>query len=193
MVNIPTVRSLNNRMRLRSRLLLGGLAAVLFAVLAVSLLMFPARPMALSICVHRYVRQTERLCAFLVLSNAAATPLAVPLRFQCQVERAGSSTNYIADTRYTIFLREREETTLSQTNYAIPLPVDADRWKVRFQIRRQTARERFVSALYSCGIRNWAFLSRLSGPPRKDEEFKWTRCESSVFEVGHPPISKENQ
>jgi hypothetical protein len=179
--------------RPRSLALLGGLAVVVFVITAVTMHMFRARPMAVSIRVHKYLRQAERLCAFVAISNAAAAPVAVPLRFHCQVERAGSSTNYVADTRYTIFLQPREDAVLSRTNYAVALPPDTGTWKVRVQIRRQTSRELLVNALYWCGVRDSAFLSRLSGRPRKDEKLKWTECWSSSFEVPRAPSSQDKQ
>ena len=165
--------------------------------------------MALSIRVHHYDRRAEGLFAFVALSNAGAAPLAVPERFECQVEMTSGFTNYIAgtrgtvflqpgpsgftnyisDTRYTVFLQPGQDVVLSLTNFAIQLPADTSNWTVNVRIRQPTRRERFVNTLMRCGVKNWRFLSRLSGPPRKDEEFQWQECRSRSFGVSlAPPV-----
>ena len=180
-------------MRLRSLTSLRVVVVVLLIVAAVAIVMLRARPMALSIRVHHYDRRAEGLFAFVALSNAGAAPLAVPERFECQVEMTSGFTNYIADTRYTFFLQPRQDVVLSLTNHAIQLPADTSNWTVNVRIRHPTRRERFVNTLMRCGVRNWRFLSRLSGPPRKDEEFQWQECRSRSFAVSLAPSSGDRE
>ena len=179
-------------MRLRSLTSLRVVVVVLLIAAAVAIVMLRARPMALSIRVHHYDRRAEGLFAFVALSNAGAAPLAVPERFECQVEMTSGFTNYIAETRYaryTLFLQPRQDVVLSLTNFAIQLPADTSNWTVNVRIRQQTRREQFVNTLMRCGVKNWRFLSRLSGPPRKDEEFQWQECRSRSFAVSLAPSS----
>lgn len=178
-------------MRLPRLLVLGGLAIVLIvAVTVATTVVFRAKPMALSIGVHEYICPTDQVFAILVLTNAAAIPLAVPLRFRCEAETSSGITNFVADTAYTIFLRPQEKTTLSGMKYAVPLPLDAHRWKVRLRIRPQTPRERCVNALLRSGIRNPRFLSRIGGRARIDAEFNWTESTSAVFDVTRGPVGR---
>ena len=176
----------------RRRWLLAIIAIVVVAAV-VAIVMLRARPMALSIRVQHYGRRAEGLFAFVALSNAGAAPLAVPERFECQVETTSGFTNYIADTRGTVFLQPRQDVVLSLTNYAIQLPADTSNWTVNVRIRQQTRRERFVNTLIRCGVKNWRFLSRLSGPPRKDEEFQWQECRSRSFGVSLAPSSGDKE
>jgi hypothetical protein len=61
--------------------------AVLLSAVAFVSWMDPAIPMALTMSVHSFGRQEGVLSAFLLLTNTGAVPLAVPLRFDCQVEK----------------------------------------------------------------------------------------------------------
>lgn len=177
-------------MRLPRLPVLGGLAIVLIVAVTVTTVMFRAKPMALSIGVHEYVYPTDQVFAVLVLTNAAAIPLAVPLRFRCEAETSGGITNFVVDTAYTIFLRPQEKTTLAGMKYAIPLPLDAHKWKVRLRIRPQTPGERCVNALLRRGVRNPRFLSRIGGRARIDAEFNWTESMSAVFDIPHGPVGR---
>jgi hypothetical protein len=102
---------------------------------------------------------------------------------RCEVEREGGSTNYTADTRYTIFLQPAQMVVLTNTNYAIPLPTDTKTWTLKLNVRQQTSKESLINALYRWGVGTPRMLSRLSGPPKKDEAFRWTVCQSDSFEV----------
>lgn len=174
-------------MRTRHFLLAGSLVVALLSFLAVSLFWLPARTIALSMGVANYVRQTDDLLAHITLTNRGNVSIAVPLRYRCQAESEGGSTNYTADTRYTIFLQPEQMVVLSRSNYAVPLPPDTTAWTLKLQVRPQTRREALLHALYHWKVvKQWKDLSkwsRLFGPPEKDEAFQWTDCQSGSFEV----------
>ena len=174
-------------MRPRRLLLVGSLVVALSSFLALGIFGLRARTIALSMGVASYVRQTGDLLAYITLTNHGNVSIAVPLRYRCEVESAGGSTNYTADTRYTIFLQPEQMVVFSRTNYAVPLPPDTKTWTLKLQVRQQTRRELLIHALRRWGVVKPRVLSRLSGPPKKDETFPWTECQSGPFEVSLGP------
>ncbi len=174
-------------MRLRSLALVGGLLVLLLIIAGVTVSIFRVRPMGVSIGVHSYQRQGDELSACLVLTNTGAVSLAVPLRFGCQVDRVSGLTNYLTDTRYTVFLQPREDVILSNALWRVRLPADTSAWKVNVQIRQPSGRERFVNALSRSGFLNHRILSRLAGRPRKEAEYQWLGCGTSWLEVPRHP------
>jgi hypothetical protein len=174
-------------MRLRSFAHVGGLLVLLLIIAGVTLSIFRVRPMGASIGVHSYQRQGDELSACLVLTNTGAVSLAVLLRFGCQVDRVSGFTNYLMDTRYTVFLQPREDVILSNALWRVRLPADTRAWKVKVQIRQPSGRERFVNALHRSGFLNHRILSRLAGRPRKEADYQWLECGTSWLEVPRPP------
>lgn len=175
-------------MSARSRLFVGSLVAVLAIVLAVSILGPRSGAISLSVGVSHYIRQTNGLLAHLALTNRGSVSIAVPLRYRCEVESADGSTNYTADARYTIYLEPGRAIALSQRKCAVPLPPDTKAWTVRLRVREQTRKESLIFALQHWRVVSPRILSKLSGPPKKDETFQWTECQSATFGVslGHP-------
>jgi hypothetical protein len=168
----------------RRFLIAGCLVAALLSVLAVSIYRLRARTIALSVGVASYVRQTGGLHAYIALTNRGNVSIAVPLRYRCEVDGAGRTTNYTVDTRYTIVLQPEQMVVFSRTNYAVPLPPDTRKWTLKLQVRQQTRREALIHALHRWGVvERPQLLSRLGGPPVKDEAFQWTDCQSGSFEV----------
>jgi hypothetical protein len=174
-------------MRLRSFARVGGLLVLLLIIAGVTLSIFRVRAMGVSIGVHSYQRQGDELSACLVLTNTGAVSLAVPLRFGCQVDRVSGLTNYLVDTRYTVFLKPREDVILSNALWRVRLPADTSAWKVNVQIRQPSGRERFVNGLSQSGFSNHRILSRLAGRPRKDADYQWLECGTSWLEVPRHP------
>jgi hypothetical protein len=170
-------------MRRRSFWLIGSFVLAVMIVLAVSIFALRARTVVVAMGVANYVQQTNGLFAYMTLTNRGNFTVAVPLRYRCEVEREGGSTNYTADTRYTIFLQPAQMVVLTNTNYAIPLPTDTKTWTLKLNVRQQTSKESLINALYRWGVGTPRMLSRLSGPPKKDEAFRWTVCQSDSFEV----------
>ncbi|HEY5910240.1 MAG TPA: hypothetical protein VJA21_06505 [Verrucomicrobiae bacterium] len=170
-------------MRLRSLLLVGSLVVALSILLAVSIFGLRASTIAVSMGVASYARRTGDLLAYITLTNRGNVSIAVPLRYRCEVENAGGWTNYTADTRHTIFLQPEQMVVFSRTNYAVPLPPDTRIWTLKLQVRQQTRKESLIHALQRWGVVKPRVLSRLFGPPEKDEAFRWTDCQSGSFEV----------
>jgi hypothetical protein len=168
-------------MRLRNCVFAGALLVLVLIVMGVTLAVSRVPPVGISIGVHSYQRQELDLSAFLALTNAGAVSLAVPLRFACQVDTVGGSTNYLVDTRYTVFLRPAQHVILSNALWSVRLPVDTRAWKVNMQIRQMTMRERFVEALRVSGFVNPRTLSKLAGRPREDADYQWLECGSSLL------------
>ena len=174
-------------MQRRSFVLIGSFVVAVTILLAVSIFALRARTVVVSMGVANYVQQTSGLFAYMTLTNRGNVSVAVPLRYQCEVESEGGSTNYTADTRYTIFLEPAQMVVLTRTNYAIPLPPDTKTWTLKLQVRQQTRGELLIHALRRWGVVKPRVLSRLSGPPKKDETFPWTECQSGPFEVSLGP------
>jgi hypothetical protein len=170
-------------MRLSRRLLVGSLVVALLSLLALSFFGPRARTIALSMGVASYVRQTGGLLAYITLTNRGNISITVPLHYRCEVECAGGSTNYTADTPYTMFLQPEQMVVFSRTNYAVPLPPDTKTWTLKLQVRPQTRRELLIQTLLRWGVVRPRVLSKLSGPPKTDETFPWTQCQSGPFEV----------
>ena len=184
-------------MRLRSYAYGGGLLALMLIVAGVTLSVCRVRPMGVSIGVHSYQRQGDEVSASLVLTNTGAVSLAVPLRFACQADTVSGSTNYLVDTRYTIFLWPGQHAILSNALWRVRLPADTSTWKLNLRIRRMSGRERFVDALRQSDIVNPRMLSRLAGRPRKEADYQWLECESSLLKVPgipleHPELPKND-
>jgi hypothetical protein len=111
----------------------------------------------------------------------------VPVRFACQVDSVSGFTNYLVDTRYTVFLQPRQHVILSNALWRVRVPADTSAWKVDVQIRQMSGRERFADALRQSGLMNVRVLSRLHGRPKK-EDYQWIECGSGLLEVpGHSP------
>jgi len=180
-------------MRRRSFLLIGSFVLAVTILLAVSIFALRARTVVVSMGVANYVQQTSGLFAYMTLTNRGNVSVAVPLRYRCEVESEGGSTNYTADTRYTIFLQPAQMVVLTRTNYAIPLPPDTKTWTLKLQVRQQTRKESLMHALRRWGIVPPRMLSRLSGPPERDETFRWTVCQSGSFEVSLEPWPPDKQ
>ncbi len=158
-----------------------GIVVALLVGAAAMYLWFREKSLELTTGVHRYEVQGDITRAFLVISNVGTAYLAVPLRIECQVDGTNVSTNYLAETPYTIFLRPGESTALTHPVYAIPLPRDTRVWKMKTRVREQTRRERWVNALNLWGIGDRRFLSRLLGSPKKTTEFQWKECSSGTL------------
>jgi hypothetical protein len=182
-------------MQRRSFWLNGSFVLAVIIMLAVSIFALRARTVLVSIGVANYVQQTNGLFAYMTLTNHGNVTVAVPLRYWCEVVREGGSTNYTADTRYTIFLQPAQMTLLTHTNFAIPLPPDTRTWTVELQVRQQTRKESLINTLYGWGVVTPRMLSKLSRPPGKDETFRWTVCHSGSFEVALelPEKSRDSQ
>jgi hypothetical protein len=170
-------------MSARSRLFVGSLVVVLAILLAVSIFGPRASAISLSVGVSHYVRQTNGLLAHLTLTNRGSASIAVPLRYQCKVEGADGSTNYTADTSYTIFLEPEQSVALSHRRCAVPLPPDTKAWTVRLRVRQQTRKESLIFTVHRWQVVSPRILSKLSGPPKSDETFHWTECQSGTFGV----------
>ena len=174
-------------MRLRNYVFAGALLVLVLIVMGVTLAVSRVPTAGISIGVHSYQRQELDLSAFLVLTNTGAVALAVPLRFACQADTVGGSTNYLVETRYTVFLRPAQHVILSNALWSVRLPVDTRAWKVNMQIRQMTLRERFVEALRVSGFVNPRMLSKLAGRPREDADYQWLECRSSLLTVANWP------
>jgi hypothetical protein len=170
-------------MRLRSFALIGWSLVLLLILWAVTFSFVRMRPMGASIAIHSYQHQGDELFACLVLTNTGAVSLAVPVRFGCQVDKVSGFTNYIVDTRYTVFLQPRQHVILSNALWRVRLPADTSAWKVNIQIRQMSGRERFVDALRQSGLMNYRTLSRLQGQPKKEADYQWLECGSDLLEV----------
>lgn len=177
-------------MRLRSYMFAGGLLVLALIVAGVTSSVFRGRPLALSVDVHGYQRQGDELSASLVLTNTGAASLAVPLRFQCRVDRVSGSTNYLVETAYSVFLQPGQHVVLSNKLWLVRLPGDTRAWRVNVGIRHMSGRERLVGALHRSGLVDHRTLSKLSGRPRKEADYKWVECESGLLEV--PSTSPEH-
>jgi hypothetical protein len=161
---------------------------LLLILAAVTVSFVRVRSMGVSIGVHSYQRQGDELFACLVLTNTGAVFLAVPVRFACQVEKVSGFTNYLVDTRYTVFLEPRQHVILSNALWRVRLPADTSAWKVDVQVRQMSGRERFVNAVRQSGFVSPRMLSRLAGRPRKEADYQWGECGSSLLEVSVTPI-----
>lgn len=178
-------------MQRRRFLLIGSFVLALTILLAVSIVALRTRTVVVSIGVANYVQQPGGLLAYMTLANRGNVTVAVPLRYRCEVETKSGSTNYTADTRYTIFLQPAQTIELTHSNYAIPLPTDTKTWTLKLKVRQQTSKESLINALYRWGVGTPRMLSKLSGPPEKDEAFRWTVCQSDSFEVSLDPPDKQ--
>ena len=170
-------------MRLRSLALVGGSLVLLLILGAMTLSFTRVRPMGVSVGVHSYQRQGDELFACLVLTNTGAVSLAVPLRFGCQVDRVSGVTNYYVGTRHEAWLQPRQHVILSNALWLVRLPADMSAWRVSFRTRPMSGRERFVDALRQTGLVNYGTLGKLLGQPRKEADYQWLECESSVLEL----------
>ena len=179
-------------MRLRNLALVGGLLVLLLIIASVAFSIFRVRPIGVSIGVHSYQRQGEALSACLVLTNTSAVSLAVPLRFECQVDRFSGFTNYLVDTRYSVFMQPRDRVTLSNALWRVPLPADTRAWRVNVQIRQMSRRERFVNTLSRSGFFNRRIISRLIGRPGEEADYQWLECGSSWLEIPRPPDTEDS-
>jgi hypothetical protein len=175
-------------MRLRSPALLGGWLVLLLIIAAATLSIVRVRPMGASIGVHSYQRQNDELSACLALTNTGAVSLAVPLRFGCQVDGVSGFTNYLVGTPYRVFLQPRQHVIFSNALWRVRLPVDTSAWKVNVRVRRMSGRERFVDAIYQSGLATPRTLSRLAGQPRKEADYEWLECGSSLLQVPGTPL-----
>jgi len=137
----------------------------------------------LSVWVHSYQREGEELSASLLVTNTGAVSLAVPQRFECQVDRVSGCTNYLVDTRQTLFLRPRDYVILSNAIWRVRLPADTSAWMVNVRFRQMSGRERLVAALYRSGLMSPRTISRLAGPPKKEGDYQWLECGSGLLEV----------
>lgn len=174
-------------MQRRSFLFIGSFVLAVTILLTVSIVALRTRMVAVSMGVANYVQQPGGLLAYMTLTNHGNVTVAVPLRYRCEVETKSGPTNYTTDTRYTFFLQPAQTIELTHTNYAIPLPTDTKTWTLKLKVRQQTSREALINALYRWGIGTPRMLSRLSGPPEKDEAFRWTVCQSDSFEASLDP------
>ena len=173
-------------MRLRRYAYGGGLLVLVLIVAGVALSVFRVRPMGVSVGVHSYQPEGDEVSVSLVLTNTGAVSLAVPLRFGCQVERLGGFTNYLVETRYTVFLKPRQHVVLSNPLWRVRLPADTSAWKVNVRIRPMSGRERFVNALRQSSFVNPRTLSRIAGPPRKEADYQWLEFESCFLKLPTP-------
>jgi hypothetical protein len=170
-----------------------GLLLVLMLIGAgVMFLDFSARSIGVSVGVHSYQRQGDGVYASLVLTNTGAVSVAVPLRFGCQVETASGFTNYIVETPYSVFLQPSQHAVLTNALWQVRLPADTSAWKVNVRIRHMSGRERFVNALRKSELVNSRILSRLAARPRKEADYQWLECGSSLLEVPSTPLSRKN-
>jgi hypothetical protein len=165
----------------------GGLLVLALIVAGVAWSVVRVRPLALSVDVHGYQRQGDELSALLVLTNTGAASLAVPLRFQCQVDKVSGSTNYLVETAYSVFLQPGQHVVLSNKLWLVRLPQDTRAWRVNVEIRQMSGRERLVGALNRSGFADHRPISKLSGRPRKEADYKWVECESGLLEVPSAP------
>ncbi|MCP5518994.1 MAG: hypothetical protein H7A45_17260 [Verrucomicrobiales bacterium] len=169
--------------RRRSLLLVGSLVVIVTTLLAVGFFGLRTRRIALSVGVANYVRQTSGLFASLTLTNQGNVSIVAPLRYRCEVESESGSTNFTADTRYTIVLQPGQPVALWRTNFWVPLPAETRQWRLKLQVRQETRRESVIHSLGRWGIATWRRLSKLSGPPKSAETFEWTDVQSGPFEV----------
>ena len=51
-----------------------------------------------------------------------------------------------------------------------------------------SGRERFVDALRQSGLVNYSAAGKLLGQPRKEADYKWLECESSLLEIPETPL-----
>ncbi|MHC1766036.1 MAG: hypothetical protein AB9869_17335 [Verrucomicrobiia bacterium] len=174
-------------MRLRRLALVGGWLVLLLILSIVTLSFVSVRQMGASIGVHSYQREGDEVSACLALTNTGAVSLAVPLRFACQVHMVSGLTNYLVDTRYTVFLQPRDYVILSNALWRVRLPSDTRTWGVAVRVRQMSGRERFVDALRKSGLVEPRILSKLAAGPRKDSDYQWLECGSSLLKVADGP------
>jgi hypothetical protein len=174
-----------------------GLLVFVVLLVGVALWVFRVRSIGVSIDVHSYERQQDAVSASLVLTNTGTVWVAVPLRFDCQVDSASGLTNYLIETPYSVFLRPRQHVILSNKLWQVRLPANASAWKVNLPIRRMSARERFVDAARQAGFLKPRMSSRFLGRPRKETDYQWLECESSLLKVpetlSRPPRLQKNE
>lgn len=178
-------------MRLRGYAYGSGLLVLVAIVAGVALSVFRSRPMGVSVGVHSYQRQGDEVSASLVLTNTGTVSVAVPLQFQCQVDNGSGFTNYVVKAPYSVFLQPRQHVILSNELWRIRIPADTRVWKVNIRIRRMSGRELFVDAVRKSGFVNPRSLSRLAGRPRKEADYEWLKCESSLMGVPNSSIYGE--
>jgi hypothetical protein len=163
--------------------LAGGSLALLLILAVVTLSIVRVGSAGISIGVHSYQRQEHELSAFLVLTNTGTVSLTVPLRFTCQVDTVGGSTNYPMDTRYSVLLSPGQHAILSNVLMSVRLPVDTMSWKVNMRMRQMTMRERLVDHLFRTGLMSPRTISKLAGPPKNEADYQWIECGSGLLEV----------
>ena len=123
-------------MRLGSYAYGGGLLLLVLIVAAAILSGSRVQPMGISVSVDSYQREGEEWFASLLLTNTGAVSLAVPLRFECQVDRVSGCTNYLIQTPYSLFLRPRDYVILSNVLWRVRLPADTSAWRVNVRFRQ---------------------------------------------------------
>ena len=175
-------------MQLRPYAYGSGLLVLVVIVASVTLSLFRVPPMGVSVGVHSYQRQGDELLACLVLTNTGAVSLAVPLRFGCHVSRVSGVTDYLVRTSHFVFLHPRQHVILSNALWLVRIPADIDAWKVSFRTRPMSGRERLVDALRQSGLVNYGTLGKLLGQPRKEADYQWLECESSLLKIPETPL-----